>query len=69
MFERLLTHEGHTRRVVVEHLPAGGWDVREELDDREWSRAHYGDWRRVELALQVRLCLLARDGWNLRPTA
>jgi hypothetical protein len=67
MFETLLTHQGHTRRFLVEHAPAGGWDVREVLDSHELSRAHYADWHRVEQAVHLKVCLLAQDGWRAAP--
>lgn len=64
MFEHLLKHDGHTRRFVVEHVPAGGWEVKEELDSRVLSQARYSDWHRVEQAVGMKMSLLERDGWS-----
>ena len=65
MLEKRLTHQGHTRRFLIEHTATDGWEVREELDDAVLSRARYGDWHRVEQAVSVKVCLLEQAGWNL----
>lgn len=69
MIEQLLTHQGHTRRFVIEHAQAGGWEVKEELDSQVLSRARYHDWHRVEQAVQLKVSLLERDGWCVHLSA
>lgn len=69
MIEQLLTHRGHTRRFVIEHVQTGGWEVKEELDSQVLSKARYHDWHRVEQAVQMKVSSLQRDGWNVQLSA
>ena len=50
MFEKKLTHHGHTTRFSVTE-GGEGWEVRVEEDSRLIRRACYTDWHRVERAV------------------
>lgn len=65
MFERLLIHEGHTRRFVIETGALEGWVVKEELDSQVLNRSRYRDWHRVEQAVRLKISLLEREGWAI----
>lgn len=68
MYEQLLTHNGRTRRFVIEHAALEGWVMREELDSRVLNRSRYSDWHRVEQAVHFKISLLQREGWDLAQT-
>jgi hypothetical protein len=66
MYDRSLSHEGHTRRFQIKSLEQSGWEVREESDSETVSARIYDDWHRVERArsaFQVAIGQLERDGW------
>ncbi len=66
MYDRSLSHEGHTRRFQIKPLELQGWEVREEEDSRTVSARVYDDWHRVERArsaFQVAIVRLEQNGW------
>jgi len=65
MYEHTLTHQGRTRRFVIEHAALEGWVVKEELDDHVLDRSRYSDWHRVEQAVRMKVSMLQREGWDL----
>ena len=68
MFSQELSLAGHTRRFVFHAMPAAGWEVRVEEDDRVVRRTHYSDWHRVERALSAierEVRALQQLGWRL----
>lgn len=70
MFERNLSHGGHTRRFVITARDAQGWEVREEQDSAVVRAKIYDDWHRVERArsvFQVEISTLTEQGWTLEP--
>jgi hypothetical protein len=66
MYARVLRNAQHTRRFLIQPTSSGGWEVREEHDDRLMRLAHYSDWHRVERAQRsfTHEAVLLRDaGW------
>jgi hypothetical protein len=66
MFERQLSHDGHTRRYRIAAAGLAGWEVREEQDSAVVRAKVYDDWHRVErarLAMQVEISSLTAQGW------
>jgi hypothetical protein len=67
MFEKTLTHHGHTTTFTVSEAGGDGWEVRIEEDSRLISRARYTDWHRVERAVSkmtLDASELERSGWR-----
>jgi len=70
MFERNLSHDGHTRRFLIEARGAAGWEVREEQDSAVIRARLYDDWHRVERArqeFQSEIVTLKEQGWVVEP--
>lgn len=66
MFERQLTHDGHTRRYLISATGVSGWEVREEQDSAIVRARVYDDWHRVErarLVFQTEISTLTAQGW------
>jgi hypothetical protein len=66
MFERQLTHDGHTRRYLIAAADVAGWEVREEQDSAVVRARVYDDWHRVErarLVFQAAISTLTAQGW------
>jgi hypothetical protein len=66
MFERNLSHDGHTRRFLIKASGAQGWEVREEQDSAVIRAKVYDDWHRVERArsfFQAEISTLTDQGW------
>ena len=66
MYERSLTHDGHTRRFQIVAAGASGWEVREEQDSHVVRAKIYDDWHRVERArtiFQAEVHSLEQAGW------
>ena len=63
-----LTNRGSMREFSVRHASDGGWEVREEIDERPVRISQYLDWHRVERAIALidrRAEALQQDGWVL----
>lgn len=70
MFERNLSHDGHTRRFLITVSGAQGWEVREEQDSAVIRAKVYDDWHRVERArsaFQAEISTLTDQGWVVDP--
>ena len=70
MFEKELTHSGHTTKFSVTE-GGEGWEVRVEEDSRLIRRACYTDWHRVERAVSkmtLEVSALEESGWRSRRT-
>jgi hypothetical protein len=52
MFSSELSHDGHTRRLIITRSGAG-WEIREEHDSRIVRTTNCSDWHRVERARQM----------------
>lgn len=52
MFTREFVAAGQTTRFTITR-DAQGWEVREERDTTVVKHARYGDWHRVERAMQT----------------
>ena len=52
MFSSELSHDGHTRRLIITRSRAG-WEIREEHDSRIVRTTNCSDWHRVERARQM----------------
>jgi hypothetical protein len=52
MFSSELSHDGHTRRLIITRSGAG-WQIREEHDSRIVRTTNCSDWHRVERARQM----------------
>ena len=66
MYARILRNADRTRRFSINLESSGGWEVRDEQDDRVTRRVHYTDWHRVERARRAFAleALTLRDaGW------
>jgi hypothetical protein len=66
MFQKKLTHHGHTTQFSVTE-GGEGWEVRVEEDSRLIRRACYTDWHRVERAVSKmasEVSELERSGWR-----
>ena len=66
MFEKKLTHSGHTTKFSVSE-GGDGWEVRVEEDSRLIRRACYTDWHRVERAvsrMRTQADELEQSGWR-----
>jgi hypothetical protein len=67
MFEKELTHGGHTKRFSVTEAGPEGWDVRVEQDSRVVREKRYTDWHRVEramLSMDRQVSQLEESGWQ-----
>jgi hypothetical protein len=65
MLTREFTNAGHVERVTVT-AREGGWDLREERNDRVVRTVRYTDWHRVERAVRVFETRNAIDGSERR---
>ena len=66
MFEKKLTHHGHTTVFSVSE-GGDGWEIRVEEDSRLIRHACYTDWHRVERAVSqmtTEASELERSGWR-----
>ena len=66
MFVRELYRGGHTRKFSITDTGPGGWEVRDEQDDRVLKHVRYDDWHRVERALNMfnlQIDELEEAGW------
>jgi hypothetical protein len=66
MYEKKLTHSGHTTKFSVSE-GGEGWEVRVEQDSRLIRRASYTDWHRVERAvsqMRIEADELEQSGWR-----
>ena len=52
MFTKEFVSAGHTTRVTITR-DVQGWQIQEERDSAIVKHMHYGDWHRVERALQA----------------
>jgi len=52
MFSSELMHDGQIKRLTVTRH-AGGWEIREEHDNRLVRTIRYTDWHRVERAKEL----------------
>lgn len=52
MFTKEFVSAGRTTRVTITR-DVQGWQIQEERDSTIVKHAHYGDWHRVERALQA----------------
>jgi hypothetical protein len=67
MFEKVLTHAGHTTRFTITDAGFEGWDVRVEEDRQVVRNIRYTDWHRVERAMSVmsrQASELEERGWR-----
>jgi hypothetical protein len=69
LFNRQLTREGHSCRLVIT-ADINGWNIREEADALILKQIHRDDWHRVErdcLLFEIAAVELKRDGWTEVP--
>jgi hypothetical protein len=68
MFAKELRQQGHTRKFSIRDRGHGGWEVKDEQDDRVLKHAVYTDWHRVERALNmfnITIDDLESRGWSV----
>ena len=69
IFQVQLTRGMNTRRFLVGSADGGGWELRDEMNDRTVHLTHYQDWHRVERAVAFisrTVERLQEEGWTLR---
>lgn len=65
MYEKSLSHQGHTRRFAIAEN-GGVWEVRTEEDSRVVKQVRYDDWHRVEramMSIRLEVSSLEEAGW------
>lgn len=67
VFAREVRDGARSAELVVNQIPAEGWDVRESRDGQVVHEATYQNWHRVELEMRrfsAEVAQLKRDGWR-----
>jgi hypothetical protein len=67
VFTQGVTDGARSAELVVNKVPAEGWDVRESRNGQVVHEATYQNWHRVELEMSrfsAEAAQLKRDGWR-----